>query len=130
MIPPPRPMSRASLGGARTPLGLRSRSSLSGSLHGMSGMYAASGAGGADEGEDSFVEEFRSPSRTGTAPSGIPVPSSRRQSGVSGIPVPSSSGLGGGRRISGGGTAVGAGASQKLRQSQQGAAAADLGETY
>ena len=88
-MPPPRPMSRTSLGGSRTPMG-RPRSSLGGgSLHGHSASV------GGDAIEDGFDGEFRTPSRRGTyskfdlegassgipGPSGIPMPSSRRQSG-------------------------------------------------
>ncbi len=97
MPPPPAPCRAPSLGGARTPLG-RSRSSLAGSLHGHA------------VGEDDFDPEFRTPSRRGTyskfdldslatsaipAPSGIPMPNSRRQSGGPALTGP-------GRRISSG----------------------------
>lgn len=84
-MPPPRPMSRTSIGGAKTPSGIRSRSSLGG------GGYPAS-IGGGSESEDAFDSELRTPSRRGTyskfdmdgsaATSAIPMPSStRRQSG-------------------------------------------------
>ncbi|TPX19022.1 uncharacterized protein E0L32_011266 [Thyridium curvatum] len=91
-MPPPRPMSRTSLGGARTPMG-RPRSSLGGSMHGHSASIS-----GLPE-DESFEGEFRTPSRRGTyskfdtegsgsgipGPSGIPMPSSRRQSGGPGV---------------------------------------------
>ncbi|CAK7563844.1 MAG: NADH:ubiquinone oxidoreductase [Sporothrix epigloea] len=108
-MPPPRPMSRTSLSGARTPLG-RPRSSLGGSLHGHSmSMSMSMGMNGSVVPENDMVDylanssnpvEFRTPSRRGTyskyeieaalngggsaipAPSGIPMPSSRRQSGA------------------------------------------------
>ncbi|CAK7221872.1 NADH:ubiquinone oxidoreductase [Sporothrix bragantina] len=107
-MPPPRPMSRTSLSGARTPLG-RPRSSLGSSLHGHSmSMSMSMGMNGSIVPEDDMVDslasnpggEFRTPSRRGTyskyeleaalngggsgipAPSGIPMPGSRRQSGA------------------------------------------------
>lgn len=101
-MPPPRPMSRASLSGTRTPLG-RPRSSLGSSLHGHSMSMSMSGAVQQSLPEDDMVdgESFRTPSRRGTyskyemeavlgagggsgipAPSGIPMPGSRRQSGA------------------------------------------------
>ncbi|OTA60821.1 hypothetical protein K449DRAFT_310674, partial [Hypoxylon sp. EC38] len=94
-----RPMSRTSMSGARTPLGLRPRSSLTGSLHGHSQSVSRIDP---DEFDERFEE--RTPSRRGTyskfdtdgsasgipAPSGIPMP--RRQSG----------GMHSARRISGG----------------------------
>jgi hypothetical protein len=125
-MPPPRPLSRTSLSGARTPLG-RPRSSLSGSVHGhghsasVSYMPITASGGGQDSGDD---REIKTPSRRGTyskfeaeaaldKTSGIPMPSSaRRQSGLSGIPAP---GGGASRRTS----AIGTG--KKLD---------DLGETY
>ena len=102
-MPPPRPMSRTSMSGARTPLG-RPRSSLGGSMHGHS-MSMSMGGGGPislpeDEEMDTSFSDLRTPSRRGTyskyeidaalnaggsgipAPSGIPVPGSRRQSGA------------------------------------------------
>jgi hypothetical protein len=109
-----RPMSRTSLGGARTPMGLRPRSSLSGSLHGHNHSQSVGHRMEFDETEE---EIGRTPSRRGTyskfdpdgavassipAPSGIPGP--RRQS--AGLVSNS-------RRVSG--------ASTKLD---------DLGETY
>ncbi|TRX88416.1 hypothetical protein FHL15_010672 [Xylaria flabelliformis] len=104
-----RPLSRTSMVGGRTPMGLRPRSSMSGSLHGHSQSISHIEFDEMDE---------RTPSRRGTyskydtdggasaipGPSGIP----RRQSG------------GPGRRISGGGANDG-GRSRKL---------SDLGETY
>lgn len=104
-MPPPRPMSRTSLSGARTPLG-RPRSSLGSSLHGHSMSMSMSGAPVQSLPEDDVVmagaegKAFRTPSRRGTyskyemeaalnsstsgipAPSGIPMPGSRRQSGA------------------------------------------------
>lgn len=99
-MPPPRPVSRTSLGGARTPLGGRPRSSLGG--HGGGG----GGAGGLHSGHGhsqsvsySTAEldelmlgdgDTRTPSRRGTysrfeteaaGTTGIPLPGSRRQSG-------------------------------------------------
>ncbi len=125
IMPPPRPMSRTSLGGARTPLG-RPRSSLGGSLHGHGHSQSVSfSTAEMDELRD--VEgELRTPSRRGTysrleieglggssaipAPSSIPVPGSvRRQSG----------GPAGGRRTSSG--TVPARSGNKLE---------DVGETY
>ncbi|KAK3331760.1 nuclear distribution protein nude [Cercophora scortea] len=116
-MPPPRPMSRASLSGARTPLG-RPRSSLGGNLHGHNQSQSVSySTAEVDElmGDDG---ELRTPSRRGTysrlemeaaasgiaTPSGIPMPGTRRQSG------------GTNRRTSAGSAAV-----SKL---------ADVGETY
>ncbi|CAI4218075.1 unnamed protein product [Parascedosporium putredinis] len=84
MNPPPRPLSRTSLSGTRTPLG-RPRSSLGGSLHGHS---ASMGRFDTDEFDDD--SDLRTPSRRGTfskyemeaVTSRIPAPaSSRRQSG-------------------------------------------------
>ncbi|KAI5863330.1 NUDE protein [Durotheca rogersii] len=78
-----RPMSRTSFSGARTPLGLRPRSSLSGSLHGHSQSMSRM------DPDESIEEGFedRTPSRRGTyskfdadgSASSIPMP--RRQSG-------------------------------------------------
>ncbi|KAI1413578.1 NUDE protein [Hypoxylon sp. FL1857] len=114
-----RPMSRTSMSGARTPMGLRPRSSLSGSLHGHSQSMSRIDP---DEFDERFEE--RTPSRRGTyskfdtdgstsgipAPSGIPMP--RRQSG----------GMHSARRISGGGPNESInGRPRKL---------SDLGETY
>ncbi|KAJ0304911.1 hypothetical protein COL5a_004400 [Colletotrichum fioriniae] len=90
---PPRPISRTSMSGTRTPLG-RPRSSLGGNLHARSA--SISSRIDIDEGDENG--EFRTPSRRGTysrleaensvsgipAPtSGIPMPSGRRQSGGS-----------------------------------------------
>ncbi|GAW11044.1 hypothetical protein ANO14919_003830 [Xylariales sp. No.14919] len=106
----PRPLSRTSYSGTRTPMGVRPRSSMSGSLHGHSQSISHIEFDEMDE---------RTPSRRGTyskydidgTASGIPTPSgiplSRRQSG-------------GPRRISGGGANDG---SRSRRLS-------DLGETY
>ncbi|KAK3934454.1 NUDE protein [Diplogelasinospora grovesii] len=96
MIPPPRPMSRTSLGGARTPMsGIpgRPRSSLGGSLHGHGHSQSVSySTAEVDELLSETGSEMRTPSRRGTysryeieagAVSGIPVPGVRRQSGGS-----------------------------------------------
>ncbi|KAI1312079.1 NUDE protein [Xylaria venustula] len=97
----PRPASRTSFSGARTPMGLRPRSSMSGSLHGHSQSISHLEFDEMDE---------RTPSRSGIpAPSGIPL--SRRQSGGLNSSI---------RRVSGGGANEG-GRSRKL---------SDLGETY
>ncbi|KAI0455466.1 NUDE protein [Xylaria acuta] len=107
-----RPLSRTSMAGARTPMGLRPRSSMSGSLHGHSQSISHIEFDEMDE---------RTPSRRGTyskydtdgSASGIPGPSGipRRQSGGLSSSV---------RRVSGGGANDG-GRSRKL---------SDLGETY
>lgn len=119
-MPPPRPVSRTSLSGARTPLGVRPRSSMSGSLHGHSQSVSYSTAEVDEGGVDGT--ELRTPSRRGTyskfdvdgGASSIPVPSSsRRQSGGN------TGASGAGRRTSGGGGAAGRGT--KLT---------DVGETY
>ncbi|KAH7170118.1 nuclear distribution protein nude [Dactylonectria macrodidyma] len=105
----PRPASRTSLTGTRTPMG-RPRSSLGGSLHGHSASISQIDLMEEDEGE------FRTPSRRGTyskldlegtAGSAIPMPSTRRQSG--------------GRRISNGPSRSSVSGQRKL---------SDLGETY
>lgn len=79
-----RPVSRASLGGAMTPLGMRPRSSLGGSMHGHSQSISRVEFDEADE-----ADEGRTPSRRGTfskfdngdgVGSAIPMP--RRQSGT------------------------------------------------
>ncbi|KAK5628007.1 hypothetical protein RRF57_003722 [Xylaria bambusicola] len=96
----PRPLSRTSMSGARTPMGLRPRSSMSGSLHGHSQSISHLEFDEMDE---------RTPSRSSIpAPSGIPL--SRRQSGGLNSSI---------RRVSGGG----ANDSRSRRLS-------DLGETY
>ncbi|KAI1781386.1 NUDE protein [Hypoxylon cercidicola] len=114
-----RPMSRTSISGARTPLGVRPRSSLSGSLHGHSQSVSRIDL---DEFDERFEE--RTPSRRGTyskfdadgsasaipAPSGIPMP--RRQSG----------GMHSARRISGGASSESVGSRPRKLS--------DLGETY
>jgi len=106
-----RPVSRTSLTGARTPMGIRPRSSMSGSMH----SHSQSISSYSDIGEDSLLDE-RTPSRQGgysgiPAPSAIPTP--RRQSGgVGGMPS---------RRTSGGPTRESVTRSRKL---------SDLGETY
>ncbi|KAI0481763.1 NUDE protein [Xylaria cf. heliscus] len=108
----PRPLSRTSMVSARTPMGVRPRSSMSGSLHGHSQSISRIEFDEMDE---------RTPSRRGTyskydtdaGASGIPAPS--------GIPRRQSGGLNSStRRISGGGANDG-GRSRKL---------SDLGETY
>ncbi|KAI3338820.1 NUDE protein [Ustulina deusta] len=106
----PRPLSRTSIAGSRTPMGVRPRSSMSGSLHAHSQSISHIEFDEMDE---------RTPSRRGTysngsassipAPSGIP--SLRRQSGGLSSSI---------RRVSGGGANDG-GRSRRL---------SDLGETY
>ncbi|KAI1373378.1 NUDE protein [Hypoxylon crocopeplum] len=114
-----RPMSRTSLSGARTPLGVRPRSSLSGSLHGHSQSISRIDP---DEFDERFEE--RTPSRRGTyskydidgSASGIPAPS-----GIS-MPRRQSGGMHSARRISGGvSNEPTGGRPRKL---------SDLGETY
>ncbi|KAJ4169769.1 NADH:ubiquinone oxidoreductase [Fusarium falciforme] len=112
----PRPVSRTSLTGTRTPMG-RPRSSLGGSIHGHSASISHLDLEEEDE------TEFRTPSRRGTyskldpdgGMSGIPAPGS-------GIPMPSSRRQSGGRRTSNGPmrSSISAG-HRKL---------SDLGETY
>ncbi|KAL7627191.1 NADH:ubiquinone oxidoreductase [Parahypoxylon ruwenzoriense] len=114
-----RPMSRASFSGARTPLGLRPRSSISGSLHAHSQSISRI------DPDESIEEGFedRTPSRRETyskfdadgSASGIPTPS--------GIPMPrrQSGGMHSARRTSGGMSNEIAGRPRKL---------SDLGETY
>ncbi|OAA55535.1 nuclear distribution protein nudE [Niveomyces insectorum RCEF 264] len=110
-MPPPRPMSRTSLSGARTPLG-RPRSSLGGSLHGHAMSIS-------DLPEDEVdTGAYRTPSRRGTyskyemdaalSGSGIPV--------SSGIPVPG----GGNARRQSGGPAVGYSSATGRRASTKG----------
>ncbi|KAK4444353.1 nuclear distribution protein nude 1 [Podospora aff. communis PSN243] len=127
IMPPPRPMSRASLSGARTPLG-RPRSSLGGSMHGHSQSMSYSTAE-ADELAAGLDGELRTPSRRGTysrleldGVSGIPAP-------ASGIPMPSSA-----RRQSGGGSVAGRRTSSGAGLALPGTAnlrkLEDVGETY
>ncbi|KAI1860124.1 hypothetical protein JX265_010048 [Neoarthrinium moseri] len=77
-----RPVSRTSLGGARTPLGVRPRSSMSGSMHGHSQSVSRVDFDDLDEGDSG-----RTPSRRGTYskfdadPSTSSIPMPRRQSG-------------------------------------------------
>ncbi|ETS76655.1 Nuclear distribution protein [Pestalotiopsis fici W106-1] len=105
-----RPVSRTSMSGTKTPLSLRPRSSLSGSLHGYSQSIGRSEFDEADE-----IYESRTPSRRGTyskftsdaSTSSIPMPS------TSGIPMP--------RRQS---------AASSRRSSVGINTLADLGETY
>ncbi|KAK1569410.1 NUDE protein [Colletotrichum navitas] len=90
---PPRPMSRTSMSGTRTPMG-RPRSSLGGGFHARS--TSISSRIDIEEGDE--TGEYITPSRSGTfsrlesetgmsgiplPASGIPMPSSRRQSGSS-----------------------------------------------
>ncbi|KAH8846931.1 hypothetical protein MCOR27_002332 [Pyricularia oryzae] len=97
-MPPPRPVSRTSMSGTRTPLGVRPRSSLGGSVHSSSVCEGS-------ESEDAFDPELRTPSRRGTyskfdmdgsaSTSAIPMPSSaRRQSGGPVLAGRRSSGVG------------------------------------
>ncbi|KAI2617263.1 hypothetical protein GGS26DRAFT_413797 [Hypomontagnella submonticulosa] len=110
-----RPMSRTSMAGTRTPLGVRPRSSLSGSLHGHSQSVSRIDI---DEFDERFEE--RTPSRRGTyskydtdgSASSIPMP--RRQSG----------GMHSARRTSGGVSNDPAAATGRPRK------LSDLGETY
>ncbi|KAK5659648.1 hypothetical protein OQA88_856 [Cercophora sp. LCS_1] len=111
-MPPPRPMSRTSLSGARTPLG-RPRSSLGGSMHGHGQSQSVSySTAEADELAADLTGDLRTPSRRGTyskfdtdGASGIPMPSSaRRQSGGTGRRASSGPGgsgilLPGGRKL-------------------------------
>lgn len=111
IMPPPRPMSRSSIGGSRTPMG-RPRSSLGGSIHGHSQSISFSTAE-ADELAAELEGDFRTPSRRGTfsrheaeggsgipAPSGIPMPGRRQSGGTArrtsvgtGIPLPGQGGV-------------------------------------
>lgn len=110
----PRPMSRTSMSGARTPMG-RPRSSMGGSLHGHSASVSRIDLDEEDE------DEFRTPSRSSTyskdfssSVSGIPAPGS-------GIPTNSIRRQSGSRRIS----------NSALRSSVSGPRKlSDLGETY
>ncbi|KAI0379605.1 NUDE protein [Hypomontagnella monticulosa] len=109
-----RPMSRTSMAGTRTPLGVRPRSSMSGSLHGHSQSVSRIDL---DEFDERFEE--RTPSRRGTyskydtdgSASSIPMP--RRQSG----------GMHSARRTSGGVSNEPAATGRPRKLS-------DLGETY
>ncbi|KAJ3572432.1 hypothetical protein NPX13_g5049 [Xylaria arbuscula] len=98
----PRPQSRTSMAGARTPMSVRPRSSMSGSLHAHSQSISHIEFDEMDE---------RTPSRNSgiPAPSGIPL--SRRQSGGLNSSI---------RRVSGGGA-------NDLSRSRR---LSDLGETY
>ncbi|KAK3322807.1 NUDE protein [Apodospora peruviana] len=123
IMPPPRPMSRTSLGGARTPLGVRPRSSLGGSLHGhsQSMSYSMTTA----EVDESEGGELRTPSRRGTySRLEMEAAGLGGAASASAIPMPSSSS---GRRQSGGGVSV------TGRRSSTGLTARkleDVGETY
>jgi hypothetical protein len=117
---PPRPMSRTSLNGSRTPLS-RPKSSMS--LHGHSSSTSRLDI------EEEREGEFQTPNRRGTfskleldsGTTGIPMPSSS-------IPTPSSRRQSGGRRPS---TGVGRDATVTGRTSTSGARKlGDLGETY
>ena len=129
IMPPPRPMSRASLTGAQPPLG-RPRSSMGMHGHGHSSSVSYSTAE-VDEGTETDGSEFRTPSRRGTfsrydveggsvatgipTPSAIPMPGSRRMSGGSHTTTATTSS----RRTSSG-----------MAQGATGRKLADLGETY
>lgn len=96
MPPPhPRPMSRTSLSGARTPLGVRPRSSLGGSIHEHRGHGHSQSVSYSTAEMDELAEDMKDlkiPSRRGTfsryeneipaPPTAIPAPG-RRQSGAS-----------------------------------------------
>ncbi|KAK4041096.1 NUDE protein [Parachaetomium inaequale] len=125
IMPPPRPMSRASLSGTRAPGGGRPRSSLGMHHgHGHSGSISYSNpntsAAMAEEADEDGGAELRTPSRRGTysrlemeaavGSSGIPVPSSLRRTSGGSVSVSVS-----GRRASG------ASSTRVLE---------DLGETY
>ncbi|KAF4119396.1 NUDE protein, C-terminal conserved region [Geosmithia morbida] len=126
----PRPMSRSSLGGTRTPLG-RPRSSMGGTIH----HYSASVGVGRMEEEDEGEEDgtYSTPSRRAMyastsgkfdpnrSTSSIPIPGSRRQSG--------STGAAGGRRASRDGSSgiPVSGGRQSFSRNQN---IEDLGETY
>ena len=114
IMPPPRPMSRASLSG------IRPRSSLGGSYASQHVSYSTA------EVDELDAPELRTPSRRGTysrlemeaavaGASGIPVP-------ASGIPMPSS------RRMSG--SSVGGGGGVPVGRRTSGRVLEDLGETY
>ncbi|KAJ1335002.1 NUDE protein [Microdochium nivale] len=101
-----RPMSRTSFSGARTSMGVRPRTSLSGSLH----SHSQSISSYSDIGDDSLYEE-RTPSRAYNNAGTSAIPTPRRMSGSISAA---------GRRISGG-PRDGATRPRKL---------SDLGETY
>lgn len=138
IMPPPRPMSRASLSGTRTPLS-RPRSSMGmhappSKSHGHSSSVSVSYSSSNnttlevdEDGGGGGGAELRTPSRRGTfsrggevdaSGSGIPMPG-----GGSGIPLPSS------RRQSGGSSSSGLGMSVSGRRTS-GRLLEDLGETY
>ncbi|KAH8909300.1 hypothetical protein BR93DRAFT_908769 [Coniochaeta sp. PMI_546] len=126
-MPPPRPMSRTSLSGARTPLG-RPRSSLGQTVHGTQHGHGGHGHSQSVSYSTAEMEEMgddlRTPSRRGTysrfdaeggAGSSIPVPG-RRKSGGSGLREPRRSTSGAGLRDANG------------REMES--MAEDVGETY
>ncbi|KAI0006911.1 NUDE protein [Xylariaceae sp. FL0662B] len=112
-----RPMSRTSYSGTRTPLGVRPRSSFSGSLHGHSQSVTHIDM-------DELTEE-RTPSRRGTYSKFDPDSSVSSIPGPSAIPVPrrQSGNLHSTRRTSGGTSNDGAAGGRARKLS-------DLGETY
>lgn len=128
-MPPPRPVSRTSLSGTRTPLG-RPRSSL-GTRHGHSGSvsYTGNNAGMTEEVDEDGggvavdgITEFHTPSRRGTY-SRLEMEAALAAGGGSGIPVPTS------RRQSGGSVSMGMSVSAR-RASASSRVLEDLGETY
>ena len=118
---PPRPLSRTSFSGARTPLG-RPRSSMSGSVHGHSASVSRMDEEDEDEGD------YRTPSRRGLyskfdpdgGNSSIPAP------GGSSIPMPGSRRQSGGRRTS----KDAAAAALRRPSTSRAQKLEDLGETY
>ncbi|KAM0253906.1 hypothetical protein ACHAQJ_007081 [Trichoderma viride] len=141
MPAPPRPMSRGSFSGTRTPIG-RPASSFGNSVRGHSGSVSGSRSGIDLLGEE-FEGEYRTPSRRGTfstrhdlgtSISGIPPPPG---SGIpmpgTGIPAPGLRRQSGSRRISlsngstsGGGVPIRSGRASTTGFRKLG----DLGETY
>lgn len=91
---PPRPMSRTSLSGARTPLG-RPRSSLGQNVHGHGhGRTKSVSYSTAEEAEEVMGDELRTPSRRGTysrfdaeggVGSAIPLPGKRKSGGLAAV---------------------------------------------
>ncbi|KAL7791571.1 NUDE protein [Trichoderma ceciliae] len=137
---PPRPMSRSSFSGTRTPIG-RPASSFSNSVRGHSGSVSGSASGLELMGEER-EGEYRTPSRRGTfsrydlgaGVSGIPTPGSGIPMPGSAIPGPSLRRQSGSRRISlSNGSASGSGGVpiRSGRASTTGfRKLGDLGETY
>jgi hypothetical protein len=129
-MPPPRPMSRTSLSGARTPLG-RPRSSLGQNVHGHPppqghGHGHSQSVSYSTAEMDEMGDELRTPSRRGTysrfdaeggAGSAIPLPGPRRKSGGSGLAAVRRSTSAAGLRDAGGGTGM-----ESMAE--------DVGETY